>query len=188
MNWWIENVEIKNGKLIRPRKPTVFLQTDTPLLGWGSYNISTGMSIGGRWNESEVIFPINYLELFAIFHALRAFCSDTKNIHVSVQSDSTSAIAYINNMGGIASFQMDQLALELWQQCLVREIYISASYIPGVFNVKAGFSSRNFSHSTEWMLKKELFQRLCKQTFWRDVDLFASRNNYQIEKFVSWFP
>lgn len=50
------------------------------------------------------------------------------------------------------------------------------------------FPPEFFSDSTEWMLKKVLFQRLCKQTFWPEVDLFASRNNYQIDKFVSWFP
>ena len=72
------------------------------------------MSISERGNETEVIFTINYLELLAIFHAVRAFCSDMKHIHVSVQSNLMSAIAYVNHMGGIASFQMDQLALELW--------------------------------------------------------------------------
>lgn len=188
LRWWIDNVEIKNGKRIRPEKPTVFLQTDASLLGWGSYNYNTGISVGGRWNENEIIFSINYLELLAIFYALQAFCEGLRNVHVSIQSDSTSAIAYINNMGGIASFQMDQLAFQIWQWCLVREIYISASFIPGVLNIRADFASRNFSDSTEWMLKRVLFQRLCEQTFWPDIDLFASRNNYQIDRFVSWFP
>ncbi|MCG8094339.1 MAG: hypothetical protein JAZ17_12090 [Candidatus Thiodiazotropha endolucinida] len=188
LRWWIENVEARNGKLIRPQKPSVFLQTDASLMGWGCYNTKTGVSIGVRWNKSEDNFPINYLELLAIFHSVRAFCSDTNNVHVSIQSDSTTAIAYVNNMGGIASISLDQLALELWQWCLDREIYMSASFIPGVFNVTADFNSRNFSDSTEWMLKKELFERLCDHFFQPDVDLFASRNNHQIDKFVSWFP
>lgn len=144
LKWWIENVEIKNGKRIRPEKPMVFLQTDASLLGWGSCNNSTGVCIGGRWIESEATFSINYLELLAFFYALQAFCESLSNVHVSVQSDSTSAIAYINNMGGIASFQMDQLAFEIWQWCLDRGIYISASFIPGIFNVRADFSSRIF--------------------------------------------
>ena len=55
-------------------------------------------------------------------------------------------------------------------------------------NIMADFSSRNFSDSTEWMLKKVLFHRLCDQCFVPDIDLFASRLNYQVEKFVSWFP
>ena len=38
------------------------------------------------------------------------------------------------------------------------------------------------------MLKEEIFQRLCNQCFVPDTDLFASRLNYQVKKFVSWFP
>ena len=109
------------------------------------------------------------------------------NVHVSVQSDSTCAIAYVNNMGGIGSLIMDLLASELWQWCLQKDIFISASFIPGIFNVDADFNSRNFSDSTEWMIKKELFLRLCEQTFYPDVDLFASYINHQVDRFVSWF-
>lgn len=186
--WWIENVERKNGKPIRPSKASVFIQTDASLQGWGAFNVKTSISTGGRWNDAEAIFPINHLELLAIFYALQAFCSDLRNTHVSIQSDSTCAIAYINNMGGIASLRMDQLALEIWQWCLDRELFISASFIPGLWNSFADFASRNFSDSTEWMLKRDLFVRLCEQSFHPDVDLFASRINYQIERFVSWFP
>lgn len=109
------------------------------------------------------------------------------NIHASAQSDSTCAIAYVNNMGGMASLSMDLLTSQLWQWCCHREIFISASLIPGICNVEADFSFQNFSDSTEWMLKKVLFNRLCEQTFYPDVDLFASYNNHQTEKFVSWF-
>ena len=38
------------------------------------------------------------------------------------------------------------------------------------------------------MLKKEIFERVCKQFFLPDVDLFSSRLNKQLEKFVSWYP
>ena len=65
----------------------------------------------GRWILSEAGFCINYLELLAIFHALRAFCVDMRDVHVSIQSDSTSAISYLNHMGGIGSVEMDQLAV-----------------------------------------------------------------------------
>lgn len=38
------------------------------------------------------------------------------------------------------------------------------------------------------MIKKELFDRICAHAFVPDIDLFASRLNYQVEKFVSWLP
>ena len=38
------------------------------------------------------------------------------------------------------------------------------------------------------MLKKEIFNRLCKHLLCPKIDLFASRLNKQINPFVSWFP
>lgn len=101
---------------------------------------------------------------------------------------SVSAISYVNNMGGMESISMNQLAKEIWQWCIKRDIFVSASFIPGTLNIHADYSSRNFSDSTEWMLKRKIFLRLCKQCFHPDVDLFASRLNCQVESFVSWFP
>lgn len=188
LQWWIENVKSKNGKPIRLRKATVLLQTDASLLGWGAYHKNSETSIGGRWSVYEAENHINYLELLAIFYALQSFCSQLSDIHIRIQSDSTCAIAYINNMGGMASTQMDSLAKKIWNWCFERNIFLSASHISSTLNVAADFSSRNFSDSTEWMLKKEIFQRLSIQCLTPDIDLFASRLNFQVEKFVSWFP
>ena len=186
--WWINNVENKNGKPIRPKKPSVLLQTDASLSGWGAHNNNTSVSIGGRWSFLEADNHINFLELLAIFYALRSFCSELRSVHISIQSDSTCAVAYICNMGGMTSPKMDNLAMQIWEWCIERDIYLSASHICSEINVHADFSSRNFSDSTEWMLKKEIFQRLCDQCFVPDIDLFASRLNYQVDKFVSWYP
>ena len=69
-----------------------------------------------------------------------------KDVHISVRSDFTFklAIAYINNMRGIAFLQMDHLALEIWQWCLARNIFVSVSYIPGVLNLEADFPLETF--------------------------------------------
>lgn len=188
INWWIDNVDKKNGKLIRQKKSTVTLQSDASLQGWGGFDVESQISIGGRWTLSESENTINYLELLAIFYTLKAFCSDKISMHVTIQSDNTSAVAYINNMGGMASMHMDMLARQLWNWCIARNIFVSATHLSGSLNCQADFSSRNFSDSTEWMLKKEIFKRICDQFFVPDIDLFASRLNYQVEKFVSWFP
>ena len=94
-----------------------------------------------------------------------------------IQSYSQCAITYVNNMGGIGLLIMDFLASELWQWCLQKDIFITASFIPGISDVDADFNSRNLSDSTKWMIKKELFQWLCGQTFYPDIDLFAANIN-----------
>ena len=65
---------------------------------------------------------------------------------------------------------------------------MTVSFIPGISNVYSDYASRNFSDSTEWEIKDEIFQRLCDQSFYPDIDLFASRSNNKVERFVSWFP
>ena len=188
LNWWVSNVKLKNGKAIRPPKPTFLLQTDASCQGWGAFETVSEQSVGGRWTKNEAEHHINYLELLAMFYALQALCVDFSSIHVNIQSDNSCAIAYLNSMGGMASREMDLLAKNIWEWCLSRDIFVSASYIPGCLNTLADFSSRNFSDSTEWMLKRDIFLRLCEQCFIPDIDLFASRLNFQVPKFVSWFP
>ena len=90
-------------------------------------------------------------------------------------------------MGGITSEPMDLLATDIWEWCLLRQIHISAVYVPGCQNT-ADFYSRNFSDSTEWQLKMDIFKCLCDHFFVPDIDLFSSRLNKQLDVFVSWFP
>ena len=94
----------------------------------------------------------------------------------------------MNDFGGMTSHDMDALASKIWNWCINKNIFISAVHISGVSNVQADFLSRNFSDCTEWQLKRQIFDRLCKQCFLPDIDLFASRLNRQLDKFVSWFP
>lgn len=188
LQWWIDNINLKNGKRIRPDKVTMHCCTDASLLGWGSHILEDGRHAQGRWNETEAQYSINFLELLAVFYSLQALCKNSRNIHIEIQTDNVSCMSYIVDMGGMASFQMDKLAKQIWSWCLRRNIFLSAVHLPGKSNVKADFYSRNFSDSTEWMLKKEIFSRLCKHFFLPDIDLFASRLNKQLDNFVSWFP
>ena len=128
------------------------------------------------------------MELLAIFYALQSLYKDCQNTHIEFQSDNVSAVSYVNDFGGMTSELMDGLARLIWQWCLDRQIFLSAVHIPGTENVVADFYSRNFSDSTEWTLKQDIFERLCRQYFVPDIDLFASRMNNQLDTFATWFP
>ncbi|XP_060595146.1 uncharacterized protein LOC132749435 [Ruditapes philippinarum] len=185
--WWFNNVKLKNGKRIRPVTVSRHCRTDASFEGYGGIDIDNNIHCNGRWSLRELNNSINYLELLAIFYSLQAMFAECKDLHIQVQSDNTTAIAYINNFGGMESRDLDNLSKLIWKWCLDRNVYISAVHVPGRLN-SADFYSRNFSDSTEWMLKDDIFQRLCKHTFIPDVDLFASRLNKRLPRFVSWFP
>ena len=107
LDWWIKNV-LHAVRKINHRPPKMVIITDTSLSGWGA--VCDDMRIRSRWSLAEVGYHINYLELLAIFHALRAFCKDSTDTHVQIKSDNTSAIACLNNMGGIKSSLSNDLA------------------------------------------------------------------------------
>jgi len=54
---------------------------------------------GGNWSPEEAQHGINYLEMFAVFLALKSFLSVVQNKHVKLLVDKTTAVTTINQMG-----------------------------------------------------------------------------------------
>ena len=115
-----------------------------------------------------------------VFFALQALCSDKKNIHIRLMMDSITAVSYVREQGGSKSTACNKIARKIW---------ISSEHLVGALNVTADFESRNFQKETEWMLDRSVFQKInSKLGFKPDIDLFASKINFQLPRFVSWKP
>ena len=87
--------------------------------------------------EEERKHHINWLELQGGVFAVRTFAKDKSNIHVRLRMDNTTAIAYINRLGGTRSQALAHSAYQLWQWCLHRGITLSAEHLPGTSNCTA---------------------------------------------------
>ena len=109
LQWWIDNVE-STHKLICHPLPAFTTQSDASLEGWGA--VRGESSTGGRWNQTEAQRHINYLELLAAFYTLKSLCNDCQDVHILMQIDNTTAVSYINNMGGTRSYQCNKIAKE----------------------------------------------------------------------------
>ena len=133
-------------------------------------------------------FHINCLELKAVLLGLESLCSNLRQRHIEVQSDNTTAVAYINAIGGIKSADCKNMARQIWLWCIEREIWLSACHIPGSTKVVADSESRVFNTSTEWSLHQDLFDRINEMWGPFDIDHFASRLNFKIPTYVSWKP
>ena len=81
-----------------------------------------------------------------------------------------------------------RVACLFWDWCLQRGITLSASHLPGLNNVIADQESREIQTSAEWMLHKELFLGVNRSLGPFNIDLFASRLNHQLSKYISWKP
>jgi hypothetical protein len=91
-------------------------------------------------------------------------------------------------MGGSKSISCNKIAREIWFWCMNREIWISAAHIPGAKNTIADRCSRVFNDHTEWMLNPTIFKRISLLWGPFDIDIFASRRNKQLQKYVAWKP
>lgn len=185
LDWWISNMPVA-CKNIQPLKANIQLQTDASNKGWGA--VYGDQQIGGRWNTNEAMDHINILELKAAFFALKSFCSQANKTHVQIQIDNTTAVSYINNMGGSKSPVLNTLAIELWEWCIHRNIWVSAVHIAGKLNVDADFKSRSFSDKHEWMLNRNVFTEILTEFPELNMDLFASRLTSQLTQYCSWQP
>ena len=143
---------------------------------------------GGRWTSAEATNHINILELQAAFFALKAFCNNTHQTHVQLQIDNTTAVSYINNMGGSKSPLLNTLAKEIWNWCIERDIWVSAVHIAGKLNKSADNKSRKFSDKHEWSLSKAYFLEIFSTFPELNIDLFTSRLNNQLDTYCSWKP
>ena len=108
--------------------------------------------------------------------------------HILIRSDSTNAVSYIQNMGGMGNSKMNALAIDIWQFAIDNNLWLSASFIPGRDNTDADTGSRLLNVRTEWSLPVPLFDAICSRLFTPTIDLFASRLNAKLDKYFSWTP
>ena len=186
LNWWATHPTSWNGKSIIRGNPDLTIETDASNTGWGARCGS--LQTGGPWSPTEARMHINCLELLAATLAIQAFAKKQENILVHLKMDSTSALTYINKMGGTVSPNLNRLTKDLWTWCLARNITLRAYHLPGALNEKADEESRIMKDRSDWMLCRETFRRIQTQFGPLDIDLFASRLTKQLPTYVSWRP
>ncbi len=64
----------------------------------------------GLWSGRHLTWHINWLEMLAVFRALKHFLPDLRDRHVLVRTDNTAVVSYINHQGGQHSRPLYRLA------------------------------------------------------------------------------
>ncbi len=191
INWWLDNITDSFAYIKDIPDIGKTIHTDASKHLGGGWGASDGIhqDINGRWSEHEQKHSINCLELKAVKLALQSYVPCyTQCKHVRVMSDNTTAISYINKQGGTHCMIMNDLAVEIWEYCRQMNIHVSAAHIPGKHNILADIASREFHDAAEWKLCPQIFCDLVDTYGQPDIDLFASRLNYQIPTYASWKP
>lgn len=186
LRWWEHNVAQSNNTMRPKENFELEIYTDASRTGWGAF--CKGRRANGGWTETELLSHINYLELLAVFMGLKCFARNASHCSVLLRVDNTTAISYVNRMGGVQFPHLNKLAREIWQWCEKQNIFLFASYINTHDNVEADEESRRINIDTEWELCDWAFQKIIHRLGVPEIDLFASRTNTKCSQYISWKP
>lgn len=183
LSWWHEKISyVKNP--IRQSNYALTIFSDASLSGWGAS--CNGEVACGQWSGRERSLHINCLEIIAAFNGLKSFATELTGCEILLKIDNSTAIAYINKMGGTKYRHLNDLACEIWSWCEPRQIWLFATYIPSRENTDADMASRVENVDTEWELAPRAFSEISERFGNLEVDLFASRFNSKCRFFCSW--
>ena len=70
--------------------------------------------IGGNWTPAESANHINYLEMLAVFFALKAFQTQLSGKHILLRIDNMTAVSDIGEICTSHSRQRNQLTHTIW--------------------------------------------------------------------------
>ena len=187
LQWWLNKDNVLTGQPLHPIRHALQIFTDASKEGWGAH-LNEHIA-RGTWSLPESKLHINYLELKAVFLALKEFRDLCISKIVLVATDNTTVLAYINKEGGMRSGQLCALLWRILTWCTRNQVTLKARHIPGRLNVIADKLSRlDQTIQTEWSLLPEVFQAICSRWHRPQVDLFATRFNNQLPLFVSPVP
>lgn len=181
--WWRKNLP-RSVNPIRSFRFELEIFSDASKSGWGVF--CGDESTHGFWIPSEQKLHINYLELIAVWMGLKCFAKESSNCEILLRVDNTTAIAYVNRMGGVQYPGLNKIARDIWQWCEIRKIWIYASYIASKENVEADRESRVKNIDTEWELSGAAFESIISTFGLPSIDLFATRSNSKCDYYCSW--
>ncbi|XP_077270144.1 uncharacterized protein LOC143901594 [Temnothorax americanus] len=182
--WWKRNIQ-KTCNSIDALNFQLEMYSDASLTGWGA--ACGNETAHGSWDASERSKHINFLELKAAFFGLKCFAKHLRSTDILLRIDNTTAISYINRMGGVQNLRLNRITQEIWGWCEARDIILFASYISSKDNFIADAESRKIEPETEYELANEAFEKISTTLGKPQIDLFASRVNTKCKKYFSWF-
>ena len=123
---------------------------------------------------------------------LREALQVINNTTVTVATDNALVVSYIDKQGGLIPqpcAQKFRNFLKPLTWCLQRRITLSVRHIPGRFNILADRLSRMLKPIlTEWSLNQRIANQVVLMTGYPNIDLFASRLNNRLSKYLSPIP
>ena len=135
VHWWPQEGRWLAGISMQGPPPSLPLQTDASLSGWGARFLN--LTAYGVWPQEESLLRINVLEMWVVVLVLAAFLPQLAGQTVVLMSDSATVVAYLRNQECTVSRMMYNMAREVIRWAELHFVTLSVWYIPGKKNVLA---------------------------------------------------
>ena len=187
LDWFISNCRLYSGACFVKPKSVITLTTDASTSGWGVF--CNEVLTSGLWSSNEQALHLNCFSVWCSMLCSVSVLPGESFFVFFCFCDNSMGISYIDKLGGMAPIaSLHAVSKSIWEWCLSHHCLIEAYHVPGSFNVRADFLSRNHNRNIEWKLHPTVFLWVLQSLFVPDIDLFASRLNFQTQHYVSWFP
>ena len=130
LEWWLDESNVLQGQPLHPLKHALQIFTDASKERWGAH--LGEHTARGSWSVPESKLHINFLELKAVFLALKGFQHLCTARIVLVATDNTTVVAYINKEGGMSSGPLCALLWRILTWCTNHQITLKARHIPAI--------------------------------------------------------
>ena len=120
LQWWLKEDNILTGQPLHPIKHALQIFTGASIEGWGAH--LDEHTARGTWSLPGSKLHINYLELKAVFLALKEFQDLCSNKIVLVATDNTTVVSYINKEGGMRSGPLCTLLWRILTWCTRKQV------------------------------------------------------------------
>ena len=188
---WLDRSFLEHSIPMSPPLPSIQLMTDSSKEGW--CGVIFPHHVEKEWPPEFASHHSNTLELRAILLSLHHFAPLLRNNSVMIMSDNTTAVSCILRQGSYQSDLLMELTRSILTFSFQNNITLIPKHISGELNVLADQGSRLSPLPREWSLDIHSFKWLLRlarshRIPMPQVDLFATRYNYQLESFVSPVP
>ena len=124
LQWWLKEDNVLTGQPLHPIKHALQIFTDATKEGWGAHlNKHTAR---GSWSLLQSKLRINYLELKAVFLALKEFQDLCYDKRVLVATDNTTVVSYME--GGMRSGPLCALLWRILTWCTRKQVLIAPGW------------------------------------------------------------
>ena len=186
LKFWFCNIDCFNGYSLRPPLAThTVVFSDASDVAFGGFSASLdGTVVSGMWEPEDIGRSSTFRELKAIYFVLLSYVAQLKHKRVKIFTDNQGAARIVAIRSSKANLQA--LAMDIFNLCLVNNIVLEAQWIPRSLNERADLLSR-FVDKDDWSINPSVFRDIDAKWGPHTIDRFASHYNAQVPWFNSKF-